>query len=71
MRILTIHGDILLQAPCPQLLNIIVEEIVHRDCNDTEGGFYWLSRTLSDQDARKEQTLQPPRQDSDGPIATV
>ena len=39
MRILTIHGDILLRAPCPQLLNIIVEEIVHRDCNDTARGF--------------------------------
>lgn len=51
MRILTIHGDILLQAPCSQLLNIIGEEIVHRDCNDTEEGFFWVFRTVSDQDA--------------------
>ena len=36
-----------------------------------QGGFYWLSRTVFDQDARKEQSLQPPLQDSDGPITTV
>ena len=33
--ILTNHGNVLLHAPCSQLLNVISKEVIHRDCNGT------------------------------------